>query len=44
MFPIDWIITENILNIGKANLELETKIKLKEAYFRILKDERKSRE
>ena len=44
VFPIDWIITENILNIGKANLELETKIKLKEAYFRILKDERKSRE
>lgn len=44
VLPIDWLIIENILNIDHARLEPETKIKLRDSFAHILKDERFNRE
>ena len=44
VFPIDWLIVENIQNIDKTDLDLEARMKLKETYQKIFKDERKHRE
>ena len=44
MIPIDWLVIENVLNIKQANLEHETKLTLKSAFARILKEERKARD
>ena len=44
VMPIDWLIIENILNVGKAELDYETKVKLRDSFSQILKDERFSRE
>ncbi len=44
VFPIDWVLIENILNLDKINLDLETRIKLKETYNKVLKEEKKSRD
>jgi hypothetical protein len=44
VLPIDWLIIENILNIDKAQLEPETKVKLRDSFARILKEERLNRE
>ena len=44
VFPIEWLIIENIRNIKKANIDLESKILLRDHWRKILKDERKARE
>ena len=44
VFPIDWLIVENIQNIDKTDLELEARMKLKETYQKIFRDERKHRD
>jgi hypothetical protein len=43
VFPIDWLVTENIINIQQVRLEPETKLKLRDAFARILKEERRAR-
>ena len=44
VLPIDWLIIENILNIDHAKLEPETKLKLRDSFARVLKEERINRE
>jgi hypothetical protein len=44
VLPIDWLIIENIMNVGRAKLDYETKVKLRESFAQILKEERSSRE
>lgn len=44
VFPIDWLLIENISNIDSIKLDLEAKIKLKDMYVRIFREERKQRE
>ena len=44
VLPIDWLIIENILNIDHARLEPETKIKLRDSFARIVKEERFNRD
>ena len=45
MLPLDWLIIENILNLDYAKgIEMETKAKLREAYSRIIREERHHRE
>ena len=44
VMPIDWLIIENIINVGRAELDYETKVKLRESFAHILKEERSSRE
>ena len=44
VLPIDWLIIENIVNIGRTRLDWETKIRLREAFARIVREERASRE
>lgn len=44
VLPIDWLIIENILNIDQAKLEPETKLKLRDSYLKILKEERYHRD
>ena len=43
VFPIDWVVTENIANLKHIRLDQETKHKLREALARILKEERRAR-
>lgn len=35
VFPIDWLVVENIRSLKNIQLDLETKTKLKEAYEKI---------
>lgn len=44
VFPIDWLVIENIMNIDSIKLDLESKLKLKEVYTKIFKEEKKARE
>jgi hypothetical protein len=44
VLPIDWLIIENILNLGKAVLDHETILKLREAFAKVLKEERHARD
>ncbi len=44
VIPIDWLVIENIANLGKIKLDYETKVKLKESYAKILREERSARE
>jgi histone demethylase JARID1 len=44
VFPLDWLIIENIRNITKLNIDLETKIKLRDQYQKILKEEKDARD
>jgi hypothetical protein len=44
VFPIDWLVIENITNLSKITLDLETKLKLKEVYSKIHKEEKRVRE
>jgi histone demethylase JARID1 len=44
VFPIDWLIVENIMNIDKTELDLETRLKLKDIYLKMHKEEKKQRE
>ena len=44
VFPIDWLLLENISNLDKINLDLESRIKLKEMYLRTFREEKKQRE
>lgn len=32
VFPLDWLIIENIRNITKTNIDLESKIKLRDQF------------
>ena len=44
VFPIEWLIIENIRNIKHVNVDKETKLRLREHFRKILKDERKARD
>ena len=44
VFPMDWLVIENIKNINSISLDLETKIKLRDVFSRIWKDEKKQRD
>jgi hypothetical protein len=44
VLPIDWLIIENILNIDRAKLQHETKVKLHDSFMRIVHEERFNRE
>jgi hypothetical protein len=44
VFPIDWLLVENLSNLDKINLDLETRVKMRDVFRKILKDERKARE
>jgi hypothetical protein len=44
VFPIDWLVIENILNIDNARLEQSTILKLKQSFARILREEKRARE
>lgn len=43
VFPIDWLITENIRFINKVNLDRDSQIKIRDNYKKILQEELKSR-
>lgn len=43
MFPMDWLVTENLRNLRNVKIDFETKIRLKIAYEKMLKDELKAR-
>jgi len=43
VFPIEWVVTENILNQEKVNLDFASLEKLRDCYQEILRDELKSR-
>jgi JmjC domain, hydroxylase len=45
VLPIDWLIIENILNLDYSKgIEPETKVKLRDSFSRIVKEERHHRE
>lgn len=44
VFPIEWLIIENIRNLKTINVDMETKVQLRDHFRKILKDERKARE
>ena len=44
VFPIDWLVIENILNLKKIRLDLPAKNKLREFFSKFLDEEKKSRE
>ncbi|CDW79070.1 lysine-specific demethylase 5b [Stylonychia lemnae] len=44
VFPMDWLLIENIQNLDKINLDLETRLKLKEIYVKVFREEKKQRE
>lgn len=39
VFPIDWLIIENIRSLSQIDIDYETKLKLKETYKDILESE-----
>jgi hypothetical protein len=41
VFPIDWLLVENINHIDEVSLDLETKIRLRDNYIRVLREEKK---
>jgi len=43
VFPIDWLVIENIMNLDKSQLDIETKIRLRDVYEKILRDEKRMR-
>jgi len=43
VFPIEWVVTENIRFLSQINLDLDCLLKLKTAYKRVLTEEMKSR-
>ncbi len=44
VFPIDWLIIENVSNIDSMSLNLETRLKLRDVYKKIFRDEKKARD
>jgi JmjC domain, hydroxylase len=44
VLPIDWLIIENIINLPKLNLDHQTKVRLRDSFYRIVKEERHSRD
>lgn len=44
VFPMEWLLIENISNIKKCALDLTSRKKLKEVYTKFYKEERKARE
>jgi protein-arginine kinase len=44
VLPIDWLIIENILNLGNSELDHETIVKLKDSFAKIVREERNARE
>jgi hypothetical protein len=41
---MDWLVLENIRNINTINVDLETKIKLRDQFKKALKEEKNARE
>ena len=44
MFPIDWLIVENIKNIDKVNLDEESKVRIRDFFRKVYKEEKKTRD
>lgn len=44
VFPIDWLVVENIMNLDKVDLDLETRIRMRDIYKKIYREEKKARE
>lgn len=44
VFPYDWLLVENIQHIDSICLDLETKIKLRDTFIKVFKDEKKQRD
>jgi hypothetical protein len=44
VFPIDWLVIENIKNIETLDLHSDTKVNLREAYSKIMRYEKRNRE
>jgi histone demethylase JARID1 len=43
VFPIEWVLTQNILNLDKVNLDQESLIKVRDYYSDMVAEELKSR-
>ncbi len=43
MFPIDWLIIENIRNLDKIVLDLESRKRIRNAYIKIHNEEKNAR-
>lgn len=44
VFPIDWLLVENIMNLDKVDLDLETRIRMRDIFKKIYREEKKARE
>lgn len=44
VIPIDWLVIENIVNLGNVVMDYPTIVKLRESFAKILKEERSARE
>jgi len=44
VFPIDWLLVENISNLDKIDVDLETKIRMRDLFKKMLREEKKARE
>lgn len=44
VFPIDWLLVENISNLDSIDVDLETRIRMRDVYRKIYREEKKARE
>ena len=44
VFPIDWLLVENISNLGKIDVDLDTRLRMRDVYRKIYREEKKARE
>jgi histone demethylase JARID1 len=44
VLPIDWLIIENLMNLSTTELDHATKVKLRESFARIVREERHARD
>lgn len=44
VFPMEWVIIENIRNLETINIDGQSKLKLRDHYRKIYKEEKKMRE
>ena len=44
VFPMDWLLVENVSNLDSISIDLETKLKLRDAFVKMMREERRNRE
>ena len=44
VFPIDWLLVENISNLDSIDVDLETRLRMRDVYRKIYREEKKARE